>query len=829
MKPRQLRSVIASAGACAVAAIVGAAIYDGWRLHEQIMAANDRELGNLAEALTTGTQRSIQAVDVLLRDTASWYESGGRHLEEHGVEDVLGARVVGVSQVAVLSVVDSTGRQRFRSRATGEPLTDVSDRPYFTRQRDEPDAGLVINEPVLSRSTREPALILSRPLRAPDGSFDGVVTAIVTLQELQSTYAAIHLGEGSALLLTLSDGTLVVRQPPLPAGSTGQKFPELGGLSGGALVDHARSSVDGRKKLIAVLRVGNRPLILAVTRDEQEALRPWYDEMTSAAIRTSLFVALVIAATLGLRRQLRRLEHGAIALHESEERYAMAMEAANEGHAEWNPREGTVFVSTKWRVLHGVETTADIRTDAELKERVVIHPEDVEPTRDAVDAHLAGRTPAIDVEYRVRHADGDWRWVQARGRCLRDAAGTPSRLFCAANDITARKAAEVAKASFDMRLQQAHRMEALGTLAGGIAHDFNNILGAILGFGDMAQQQAAPGTPLRRHIDRVLQAGGRAKALVRRVLEFSRSGVVEQVPVDIQKIVEEALALQSPALPPGVTMDVTLAADSTAVSGDETQLHQVVMNLCTNAVQAIGNDGRLSVDLRLVKVEKAVHLLQGDLAPGGYVRLCVGDTGPGIEADVLTRVFEPFFTTKKAGEGTGLGLSVVHGIVANRGGAIDITSTIGVGTQVSVWLPVAVESAAVLAEDEGDWPRGAGQVVMIVDDERPLVEFGEELLARLGYSPLGFDSSQAAMSAFLEDPSNFDALLTDESMPGLTGSELARAVLARRPDLPVIMMSGHVIAGLEDRARKAGICKLLHKPLAARDLAQSLAQCLSGR
>ena len=829
MKPRQLRRVIAAAGACAVATIVGAAIYDGWRLHEQITAANERELGNLAEALTTGTQRSIQAVDVLLRDTASWYESAGRHLEAHGVEDGLAARVVGVSQVAVLSVVDSTGRQRFRSRATGEPLTDVSDRPYFTRQRDEPDAGLVINEPVLSRSTREPALILSRPLRAPDGGFDGVVTAIVTLQELQGTYAAIHLGEGSALLLTLSDGTLVVRQPPLPTKSMGQKFPELGGLTGGALVAHARSPVDGRKKFIAVLRVGSRPLILAVTRDEQEALRPWYDEMTSAAIRTSLFVALVVAATLGLRRQLRRLEHGAVALHESEERYAMAMEAANEGHAEWNLREGTVFVSTKWRVLHGVDTTADIKTDAELKKRVAIHPEDVGPTREAVDAHLEGRTSAIDVEYRVRHVDGDWHWVQARGRCLRDAAGSPARLFCAANDITARKAAEVAKANFDMRLQQAHRMEALGTLAGGIAHDFNNILGAILGFGDMAQQQAAPGTPLRRHIDRVLQAGGRAKALVRRVLEFSRSGVVEQVPVDIQKIVEEALALQGPALPPGVAMDVTLAADSAAVSGDETQLHQVVMNLCTNAIQAIGSDGRLSVDLRLVQVEKAVHLLQGDLAPGGYVRLCVGDTGPGIEADVLARVFEPFFTTKKSGEGTGLGLSVVHGIVANRGGAIDVTSTLGVGTQVSVWLPVAVESAAVLAEDEGEWPHGAGQVVMIVDDERPLVEFGEELLARLGYSPLGFDSSQAAMSAFLEAPSNFDALLTDESMPGLTGSELARAVLAHRPDLPVIMMSGHVIAGLEERARKAGICKLLHKPLAARDLAQSLAQCLSGR
>jgi len=345
----------------------------------------------------------------------------------------------------------------------------------------------------------------------------------------------------------------------------------------------------------------------------------------------------------------------------------------------------------------------------------------------------------------------------------------------------------------------------------------------------MAQQLAATGTPLRRHIDRVLQAGGRAKALVRRVLDFSRSGVVEQVPVNIQMVVEEALALQSPGLPPGVRMDMTLAADSIAVSSDATQLHQVVMNLCTNAIQAIGDQGTLHVDLRLMQVEETMHLLHGELAPGAYARLCISDTGPGIEAEVLSRIFEPFFTTKKAGEGTGLGLSVVHGIVVHLGGAIDVSSTVGVGTQVSVWLPMAIESAAILAEDGSEWPRGAGQVVMIVDDERPLVEFGEELLAELGYSPLAFESGQAALTAFLDDPSNIDALLTDESMPGMTGSELARAVLAQRPDLPVMMMSGHVVVGLEQRALKAGICKLLHKPLTARELAQCLAQCLADR
>ena len=827
MKPRQLRRAIVLAGICAVALILGSAIYDSWRLHQQIVAANERELGNLAQALSIGAQRSVEGVDVLLRDTASWYESGGRRLDDSDVEGALAARVVGLSQVDLLSIVDAKGRQRFRSRATGEPLSDVSDRPYFTRQREDSRAELVISEPIVSRSTGAPALVFSRALRSADGSFDGVVSALVTLQGLQSMYTAIHLGSRSSLLLMLTDGTLVACQPTMAAPSAKSSFPKLVALKGGALVNHVLSPVDGRMKVVAVLGVGSSPLVLAVLRDSAQALQPWYDEMVSASIRTSLFVALVAVATLTLLRQLGRLEHGALALHESEERYAMAMEAANEGHAEWNLRHHTVFVSDKWRVLHGIEPGEALTADIDLQARVSIHPDDLARTRAAVTDHLEGLTPAIDIEYRVQRFDGEWCWIQARGRCVRDAQGAPLRLFCAANDITLRKEAEAAKLSFDLRLQQAQRMAALGTLAGGIAHDFNNILGAILGFGDMAQQQATPGTSLRRHIDRVLQAGGRAKALVRRVLEFSRSGVVEQVPVDLQRVVEEVLALLGPTLPSGMSMDMTLAADGIAVSGDATQLHQVVMNLCMNAVQAMGSAGILRVELRRVRVEEHLHLLHGDLAPGGYVRLCVDDTGPGIEPEVLLRIFEPFFTTKTEGAGTGLGLSVVHGIVHDLGGAIDVGSSVGVGTQMSVWLPITAESVAVLTQDDGDWPRGDGQVVMIIDDEGPLVEFGEELLAELGYAPLAFDSGQAALEAFREDPSNFDAVLTDESMPGMTGSEFARAILALRPGLPVIMMSGHVVAGLEERAEKAGVRMLLHKPLAARELARCLAHVLA--
>jgi signal transduction histidine kinase/CheY-like chemotaxis protein len=695
---QRLRQRIIATGIVLVAAFAGSAVYDGWRLHQQIMLANDRELGNLAKALAEQGARTLQAVDVLLRDTSEWWETTGRHLSPEGVSEGLASRVVGVSQVSVLTVVDAEGKQRYRSRVTGAPLADVSDRPYFQSQREHLSTGLYINEPVVTRTERLPALVVSRRLNKPDGSFDGVVTAIVTLQEIQAAYKAIELGDGSALVLTLDDGTLVVRQPEVTGLDTSRRFPELPGFKGAPLIDRAVSPADGRAKLVAAVGVGKRPLTLAIIRDEANALRPWHDEVRSAIIRTLLLTALVVLTIAGLLRQLRRLEAG-----------------------------------------------------------------------------------------------------------------------------------EAEKAALQARLQKAQRLESLGTLAGGIAHDFNNILGAILGFGEMAQQHAVPGSDMRRHIDRVMQAGARARVLVRRILDFSRSGVAERVPVHIQAVAEEAIAMLRPSLPDGIRFDARLEAGTAAVLGDGTQLYQVVMNLCTNAAQAIGDAGVIEFVLERVRNDAPRPLLHGELAAGAYVRLVVSDTGSGMSAEVLQRAFDPFFTTKKVGEGTGLGLSMVHGIVADLGGAIDIESEPGRGTRVTIWLPTSGEFEGLAPRPDPQWPVGNGQVVMVVDDERPLVELAEELLAELGYEPVGFDSGERALETFMADPQRFDAVLTDEMMPGLAGSDLARRLLAVRPDLPVILVSGNVGAALEQRARDAGVVALLRKPLGLRDLAESLAQTLRSR
>jgi nitrogen-specific signal transduction histidine kinase/ActR/RegA family two-component response regulator len=409
---------------------------------------------------------------------------------------------------------------------------------------------------------------------------------------------------------------------------------------------------------------------------------------------------------------------------------------------------------------------------------------------------------------------------------LRDAAGTPHRFVGSAIDVTAQKQAQLDNERLEAQLRQSQKMEAIGTLAGGIAHDFNNILGAILGYGELAHQHSEQGSALRRYLDNVMHAAGRAKALVDRILGFSRSGLGERVPVNVQSVIKETLELLAASLPAGIRLEKRLDTGNAAVIGDATHLHQVAMNLCTNALHAMPHGGVLSVALERAELRERRTLARGALSAGPYVRLVVSDTGSGIPPAILERMFDPFFTTKGVGEGTGLGLSLVHGIVTDLGGAIDVATT-GQGTRFEIWLPVAGEAAEPAIETVRELPRGSGQTVMIVDDERVLVALAEEMLAELGYEPVGFGSSSTALQAFRAEPQRFDLILTDEAMPDLIGTELAREIRRLQPTVPIILMSGYGGAQLTERAAAIGVREVLRKPLQRSDLAESLARVLT--
>jgi PAS domain S-box-containing protein len=812
-------------GFLVILAFVGSSVHDAWRSYQYALATNERELRNMANALAEQTVWSLQADDLLLLDTARWYRSESQTIRPEDLNAALASRVSAVQQVRNVNIIDAQGNTLHRSRPVAAPNYNASDRSYFIAQRDNPALGMFISEPLTTRTEGRTAVILSRRLDDEQGHFAGVVIANVDLEDLNQFYRAVDVGMGGAIQLLRDDGTLIVRIPR-SADAVGRRYPALAREPADPLAT-VRDPIDDRLAFIAVASVRNTPLKLAVTRDAEIALKPWRDETIRVALRTVIVVLLSALMLAALLRQIRRVANSQRALRDSEERYSLAMEGANEGHWDWDASSNQLYLSPRMRALDGERAESALIPAQAWIDTVRMHADDRPGFELALREHFEGRRPRFESEYRVLHPNGEWHWLLARGRCSFDAAGKPVRFVGSAIDITAQKQAQLDKERLESQLRQSQKMEAIGTLAGGIAHDFNNVLGAILGYGELAlQHDAAKDPTLRRYLDNVLHAAERAKLLVQRILGFSRSGLGDRVPVNVQSVVSETLELLAASLPVGIQIDSELAAGTAAVTGDATYLHQVTMNLCTNAVQAMAAGGVLKVRLARELLATSRTLSRGSLAPGDYVHLTVADTGAGIPPAILERIFDPFFTTKSVGEGTGLGLSVVHGIITDLGGGIDVRSTLGKGTSVSIWLPVSGEVSSVATTRPEELPQGHGETIMIVDDEQALMALAEEIVAGLGYEPIGFASSRAALAAFQAAPERFDAVLTDESMPELVGTQLACELRRLRPSVPILLMSGHGDASLIARAAEAGVHEVLHKPLHAHEIAQALGRLL---
>src|SRR5262245_18099901 len=524
-------------------------------------------------------------------------------------------------------------------------------------------------------------------------------------------------------------------------------------------------------------------------------------------------------------------------LRARQEMLDLAQKAARAVAFEW--RRGARAATSGWPVSWTVRVSAELEGifgvapgsfDGSYESwKKLVHPEDWAAVKSSL--AIAGKTGDMSSEYRVVISGSAPRWVQSKGRMLFDSQGEPERLVGFVLDVTEKHTAEDELRRLEKQLRQAQRLEALGTLAAGIAHDFNNILGAILGFSEMAARDAPKGSRLGRDVDAIIVAGERGRALIDKIIAFSSSrSTGERVAVHVERVVREAMALVAAKLPEGVRIDAKLSAGLAATRGDPTQVHQVLLNLATNAVHAMQSGGTLRVALELLRVDTPRLGTVGTLEPGEYIALTVRDTGTGMSPEVLERMFDPFFTTKETGTGTGLGLSLVHGIVADMNGAIDVTSKLGAGTEFIVYLPRTGDAADSAEEDsEPVVPGGAGERVLVVDDEEPLMRLAARTLEELGYAPSGFTSSAAALEAFRSEPAGFDAVITDERMPGMSGTALIREMRGIRGDIPVLLMSGFVGGAVASAARKAGADEVLKKPLLARDLATSLARILQRR
>ena len=427
--------------------------------------------------------------------------------------------------------------------------------------------------------------------------------------------------------------------------------------------------------------------------------------------------------------------------------------------------------------------------------------------------------PLLDIEEPQLQADGRNAILLTSKVPLRNAAGELVGILGIYADITEQR-------SLEKQLRQSQRIEAVGTLAGGIAHDFNNILTAVIGYTEFAMADLPVGSQNQFPLREVLKAAHRAKELVQKILMFGQQTEQERTPTLINPIIKEALELLRATIPKTIKICLEINEDAGPVLADPTQIHQVIMNLGTNACHAMQeNGGTLKVTLANLHVDAELADSSPELHEGAYVRLAISDTGHGMGQATLEHIFEPYFTTKKFGEGSGLGLSVVHGIIMGHGGAITVKATPGQGTSFTVYLPRLFNEVVREVTEQEKLPKGKERI-LFVDDEEALVSLGQKILESLGYEVTIATSGVDALGLFRSDPQAFDLIFTDQTMPSITGMQLSEQILKVRPDIPIILCTGFSSATSDETARAVGIKKFIMKPLTKRALALTVRKVL---
>ena len=504
------------------------------------------------------------------------------------------------------------------------------------------------------------------------------------------------------------------------------------------------------------------------------------------------------------------------ALRASEERYRLLMDLLPEGVITYGHDGRVTFANSAAARLVGAARAEDL-VGTRVLERV--HPSSLRAVAARVSAALAGQA-APPLDERLVRLDGS----EFDGEVA--SAGVGGReVMVVIRDISERRRAEAERAALQERVRQSEKIEALGTLAGGVAHDFNNVLAAILGHAETLADELPPGSMGRADAEQITAAARRARGVVQQILAFARRRPAEAAPVDVAKAVREELPLVRAATP--ATVEIVLQVDdgAGAVHADPTQIHQVLLNLCANARDALAYEGGV-VQIGVARTEVPTAEAPPGLAPGPYVRITVSDDGPGMDAATRARAFEPYFTTKPLGAGSGLGLSVVHGIAAGLGGAVRLESAAGEGTRVEVWLPRLAEAPAPQPARPVAPPQGAKHRVLLVDDDPPVARAIGRMLTTLGYDVTIDPSAELALERFRSAPDAFDLVVTDQTLPRMGGDELTQSLLAIRPSLPVLICTGYSARLDEAEARCVGARALLPKPIERKQLAEALAAAL---
>jgi PAS domain S-box-containing protein len=706
-----------------------------------------------------------------------------------------------------LAVLDKDGNVRSEALDKRRIGIKLRERDYFRAAR----AGKAnIGTPVESKASGQPIIGICAPILGENDEFIGAALAVVKIDFLIEQISSIKVGETGYPFIVDARGIVIAHPNREFILKTDMNKEEgLEDISKQMLRQQTGAeeyTFRGKKKVAGFAPIAMTGWSVGVTQDKDEIMALAYSNRNFILIISGVFLGITILAVFSFSRTISTpIEKTLSTLNKAVEQAAEAF------------------------VIIGLDRKVQYVNPAMV--RIV----DQQPQE------LIGREPFLDNEKQVAKeeiwstVEGGKIWagclrgkrknganfvMEATITPVRDEMGVLSCFLEIGRDITT-------ELRMEAQMRQGQKMEAIGTLAGGIAHDFNNILGAIFGYTELTILSMGNRARSIGFLEEILKAAGRARDLINQIMTFSRSSDQEQRPIVPKYIIKEALKLLRASLPATIEIREEIRSDSSVV-GDSTQMHQIIMNLCTNAGHSMrGKDGILSITLDDVDLDENFSRLHGDIKPGRYLCLTVADSGCGISPEIKERIFDPFFTTKPQGEGTGLGLAVVHGIVKNLNGTITVYSEIGKGSVFTVYMPVIHTEADYSDGPEWEELQGGSERLLLVDDEAMLVEVGKVLLENMGYQVQGFSSSLSAWEAFCQDPDGFDAVITDYTMPHLTGYELAKRLREIRDDIPIIMCSGYMDGSIEEKAKDAGITELMKKPFMGRDIARVLRRVLS--
>ena len=801
-------------------------VYDVLRRLEIVLELGTREVQTTVGLLAEQAAGALQVVDLSIQETrlARGLVSEISHSTPHPPSP---GRFHSLPQVQNWAVV-------LAPRGASPDLDDLHSGELPDAVRDQLRAALEGHSDLLqaSKAFRLPnvgswTVALSRPIKVPNDGIAGLVVAYLDLEHFRRLYASLDLPPGSRVALLGREAQLLVKQPSDLSSTRGPRsidpiYRTLLETSPG-VAKLLRDPADGSEWIYAAQAVPGFPFAVGISTAKAALLAPWYVQAMHSAARTASLCFSVALLIWLLLRQLRRRERAEGQLRVQTASLDELFDSAPEAIAMIDLHGRIARINREFTSLF--DYTAE-QARGQTLEALIVPPDLQRESQRMTQAVSEGQR--ISTETQRQRRDGTRLSVSAMYAPIVTVTG-PIASFAIYRDITERRFAEGERAKLEARLRQAEKLEAIGTMAGGIAHDFNGVLTAIVACGNLALTSMDDSGARRKYIETILSAADRGRGLIEQILTYSRSTRGTPIMVDVVDVVRETLKLARAALPENVELSQRLPTQSHMILADPTHLHQLVMNLCTNAAHSMEAGGTVEVTLDQLENRGDTMVSHGVLTAGRYVVLAVRDTGRGMPPSVLERIFEPFFTTGHPGGGTGLGLALVYAIVTDMGGAIDVHTIDGEGSTFALYLPASDAPVVEGTEQPITLPRGTGERVLLVEDEQGLMLLEEDMLAALNYEPAGFTRPAEAVAEFAADASRFDAVLLDQLMPEISGLELARRMRAIREHLPIILITGYRGPLLAQEARAAGINAILHKPLDFRGLALALYDALHAR